>query len=169
MWKAIARFEFAYHLKQPLFYLAAATLFLMGLGLVTSDLGLTFGKAPTQIDRNAPFVIVNCLTFMSLVGLFVITAYVAGSVLRDFEQNTHMLFFSRPVKKFDFLLGRFAGSMAISFTLFLMLALGLMAGHIAPWQDPERIAPFRLVPYAYGLLVMVLPNLLMMGALFFAV
>ncbi|MBU0755117.1 MAG: hypothetical protein KJ645_08240, partial [Planctomycetes bacterium] len=158
MWKPIARFEIIYHLKQPLFYFAALTLFLMALGLMTTDLVLRFGHVPDNVNRNAPFVIVNTFTFMTLLGLFVITAFVASSALRDFEQNTHMLFFSRPVKKFDYLFGRFCGSMVISMMIFIALALGLMAGNFAPWQEADRLGAFSVVPYFYGLGIMVVPN-----------
>jgi ABC-2 type transport system permease protein len=169
MLKEIFLFEIRYHLRQPLFHLAALALFLAALGLVSSDLGVALTHVPGSVDRNAPFVIVNTMTFMSLVGLFVVTAFVASSALRDFEQGTEAFFFSRPVKQRDYLTGRFAGSMTVSLLLFLALALGIAAGSVAPWQDGARVGPFALSPYIYGLLVMVLPNLLMMGALFFAV
>jgi ABC-2 type transport system permease protein len=70
---------------------------------------------------------------MSLLGLFVINAFVASSVLRDFQQDTHMFYFSRPVKKFDYLIGRFTGSMLIVMLLMLVVSLGMVAGRFAPW------------------------------------
>jgi hypothetical protein len=45
-----------------------------------------------------PIVTVRTLTFMSLVGLFAITAFVSSSALRDFDRDTHMLFFGKPGK-----------------------------------------------------------------------
>ena len=80
-----------------------------------------------------------------------------------------MLFFSKPIRKFDYLTGRFAGSMVVSFALIVIATLGIVAGEHVPWQDAERLGPFTLVPYLYGLLVLVLPNLVVMGAIFFAV
>jgi ABC-type transport system involved in multi-copper enzyme maturation permease subunit len=169
MWKEIAGFEIKYHLKQPLFHLTVLAFFLMAFGLISTDAGLVLSHAPTHIDRNAPFVIINAMTFMTLLGLFVVTAFVASSALRDFEQDTHMLFFTRPVSKFDYLFGRFAGSMAVSLLIFLALGLGQMAGAFAPWQEAGQLGPFRIAPYLYGLGIMVVPDLLMMGAVFFAV
>ncbi|MHC4946087.1 MAG: ABC transporter permease, partial [Planctomycetota bacterium] len=168
MWKEIVGFEIKYHLKQPLFYLSALVFFLMAFGLISTDAGLVMSNSPTSIDRNAPFVIINSLTFMTLLGLFVVTAFMASSALRDFEQETHMLFFTRPVSKFDYLFGRFTGSMVISLLLFLVLGLGLMAGGLAPWQEAGSLGTFRIAPYLYGMGILVLPNLLMMGSVFFA-
>ena len=169
MWSEIFKFEIKYHLKQPLFYCAALVLSMFGLLLISTNAGVVFSDMPGTVNRNAPYVIVHGLTVLSLLGLFVITAFVANSALRDFERGTHMLFFTKPIKKFDYLTGRFAGSMVISFLLSLCTALGMAAGNFMPWQDVERIGPITIVPYVYALLVQVLPNLIMMGALFFAV
>lgn len=122
MWKEICRFEIRYHLKQPLFYISATILCLLALMLVSTAASEVFADAPRNAMRDAPIVIVRYLTLFSIIGLFVITAFVASAVLRDFEQGTHMLFFTKPVRKFDYLMGRFTGSMAISLALFLLIA-----------------------------------------------
>ncbi len=169
MWREIFLFEIKYHLKHPLFYVAAFVLSLLGLLLISTDAGLAFSDAPSAVNRNAPYVIVHGLTVLSLLGLFVVTAFVASSALRDFESGTHMLFFTRPIRKFDYLTGRFAGSMAVSSVLALCTALGMAAGSLMPWQEADHLGPIALAPYVFALLVQVLPNLMMMGALFFAV
>ncbi|MFC1572942.1 right-handed parallel beta-helix repeat-containing protein, partial [Candidatus Eisenbacteria bacterium] len=168
MWKEMVRFEIAYQLRQSLFYISALVFFGLGVLLISTNAGVVLSHVPETVLRNAPFVVVRVLTFTALLALFVITAFVSSSALRDFEQGTHMLFFSKPLKKRDYLLGRFAGSMALSMVLMLILALGMVAGSFAPWQSAERIGPFMLSPYLFGLGVIVLPNLLMMGSLFFA-
>lgn len=169
MWKEIFYFEIKYHLSQRVFYWAAVVFFLVGLLLMSTGAGIAFSDVPGTLNRNAPVVIARTLTFLSLLGLFVIAAFVSSSVLRDFQQNTHMFYFSRPVTKFDYLIGRFAGSMTVSLLLLLITALSMVAGRFMPWQDAGRVGPFAVGPYAYGLLVMALPNMLMMGAVFFAV
>lgn len=169
MWKEIFRFEIRYHLSQPLFYLSASVFFLCALLLASTGASAVLSDVPGTANRNAPFVIVKMLSFLSILGLFVITAFVSSSALRDFEQGTHMLFFTKPVRKFEYLTGRFAGSMLASLALFFITALGIVVGNFAPWQDVERVGSFALTPYLFGLLVMVLPNLLIMGAIFFAV
>ena len=169
MLKEILCFEIKYHMRQSVFYMGALVFFAVGLLLMSSNAGIAFSDVPGTINRDAPIVIVRVLTFMSLLGLFVITAFVASSILRDFERNTHMFFFSKPVRKFDYLVGRFSGSMAVSVLLMLVTAAGMMAGRFMPWQDPERVGAFALWPYVYGMLVMAMPNLLVMGAVFFAV
>lgn len=158
MWKEICCFEIKYHLRQPLFHISATILCLLALMLVSTAASAVFADTPRNAGRDAPIVIVRYLTVFSIIGLFVITALVASAVLRDFEQGTHMLFFTKPVRKFDYLMGRFTGSMAISLALFLLVTLAMVAGRFVPWQDAERLGPFSVAPYLYGLLVLVMPN-----------
>jgi ABC-2 type transport system permease protein len=169
VWKEIFSFEVRYHLRQPLFYITGLALFLMALLFASTGMGAKFDGLPGLVNHNAPIVILRMMAAVTVLGLFVITAFVASSVLRDFRLGTHMLFFSKPIEKFDYLTGRFAGSMVVSFALLVIATLGIVAGDHVPWQDAGRIAPFSLTPFLYGLLVVVLPNLLVMGAIFFAV
>ena len=169
MWLEICRFEIRYHLRQPLFAFAALVLFLFAFLMLATTVGVAMSSAPDTANQNAPIVIIEMLQAISLLGLFVITAFVASSVHRDFELGTHMLFFSKPVRKFDYLIGRFTGSMAVSVLLFALASLGFVAAHFAPWVDPERLGPLTAGPFLYGFLFLLVPNLLIMGMVFFAV
>lgn len=168
MWKEISLFELRYQLRQPLFACSALAFFALAVGLASSDVGNAVGDAPGTTFRNAPIVVLRLMPVLSLLGLFVITAFVASAGLRDFERRSEMLFFTKPLGKADYLLGRFAGSMAVSFLVLLVAVAGLATASFAPWQPPERIGAFALAPYGFGLGVIIVPNLLVMGGFFFA-
>ena len=102
------------------------------------------------------------MAVMSLIGLFVATAFVASAVLRDYEYNTHPLFFSKPIRKIDYLGGRFSGSWTAAI-VYLGPALGILIGSLMPWLEPSGSAP-RSCALRYAFLVFVLPNLLLIGA-----
>jgi ABC-2 type transport system permease protein len=163
---AIARFEIGYHLRQPLIYLTSALFAVLTFAAVSSD-AVTIGGAIGNVHRNAPFVILNLLGAMSLIGMFVVTAFMASAAQRDFELGTAPLFFSKPIRKMDYLAGRFAGSLLISLGVFVGAAAGILLGSLMPWLEPERLGPTQLGPYLFALLVLVLPNLLFVGAVFF--
>lgn len=167
-WVEIFKFEINYHLRQPLFYVSALVFFADAILVVSTRAGEVFSSVPRGADLNAPIAIIRHLTVYSLLGLFVVTAFVASSVQRDFEQGTHMFFFTKPLRKFDYLFGRFAGSMAVSLVIMLIAAVGMAVGSFMPWQDSERIGAFNIMPYLFGLGVVVLPNLLATGAIVFA-
>ncbi len=151
-----------------MFAVSALAFFALALGLASSDVGNAIGAAPGTTLRNAPIVILRLMPILSLLGLFAVAAFVASAGLRDFERRSEMLFFTKPLGKVDYFLGRFAGSMTVSFVVLLAAVVGLAAGTFAPWQPPDRIGTFSLSAYTMGLWVIIVPNLLVMGAFFFA-
>src|SRR5688500_7915060 len=168
MFRAIAKFELQYQLKAPLFYILFVVYFLLTFGAVTSD-AVTIGGAVGAVNRNAPFVIMQFLLVMSVFGVLTTTAFVANSVHRDFEMGTDSLFFSFPMKKWQYLGGRFVGSFIVAMLVYLGVVFAIMIGSLMPWIEKERLGPFELWPYIFSTFVMVLPNLLLCGAIFFAV
>ena len=168
MFKAIAAFELKYHLKAPLFYILLLVFFLLTFGAVTTE-GVTLGGAIGNVNRNAPYVIMQFLLVMSIFGILTTTAFVANSIHRDFDLGTDALFFSSPIKKTQYLGGRFLGSFAVAVLVYLGVVGAIMIGSLMPWIEKERLGPFHLWPYVYSLFVMIVPNLLLAGAIFFAV
>jgi ABC-type transport system involved in multi-copper enzyme maturation permease subunit len=166
MFKDIFQFETRYQIRQPILLIAFALFFLMSFLAVTTD-SVTIGGGIGNVHRNAPFVIVQLLLFMSLIGVFFTTAFVASTVQRDNEHRTSEIFYSMPITKSDFLLGRFSGALLISSFVFLGVALGILFGSFMPWLE-ERIGPTMLSPYLFGLIVFVLPNVFLSGSLFFS-
>lgn len=165
--REIFRFELYQTLRSPLFWGTGLFFATMTFGAVTSD-SITIGGGIGNVQRNAPFVILQLLSVMSIIGIFVTTAFVAGAALRDFERGTHELFFSKPMKKLDYLGGRFAGSIVASTGVMVLCSLGILVGSFMPWLEAERIGPTLAGPYLFALAVLVIPNLLLTGALFFA-
>ncbi len=164
----IFKFELKYHLRQPLFYILFVIFFFLTFGAITSD-AVTLGGALGNVNRNAPFVIMQFLLIMSVFGVLTTTAFVAGAINRDFEYNTDSLFFSSPVKKHQYLVGRFTAAFVFSGLVFLGVVTAIMIGSKMPWLDKERLGAFVLKPYVFSYFVLVLPNLLLIAAIFFAI
>jgi ABC-2 type transport system permease protein len=168
MFAALYRFELRYHLRQPLFYILFTLFFLLTFGAIASE-GVTIGGAIGNVNRNAPYVIMRFLAIMSVFGVLTTTAYVANSVHRDIELKTDALFFSSPIRKATYLLGRFFGSLTIASAVYLGVAFAIMVGNAMPWIDKDRVGPFHFAPYLFSLFVLVVPNLFLFGAIFFCV
>ncbi|MGQ4661414.1 M1 family aminopeptidase [Lysobacter sp. F6437] len=158
------RFELRQQLRAPLLWLLALMFGLFAFGAASSD-AIVVGNAVGNVDRNAPTVVVQFLGVFTVLGLLAIVSFISGALLRDFELGTADLFFSSPMRKRDFLLGRFLAAVAACLVIYLAVALGLMIGPLMPWVDPERLGAFSLAPYAWGFGVLVIPNLLFSGAL----
>lgn len=165
MWGAVFGFEIRYQLRQPLFYLVA---FFLGVLLFVAGTGHGPGGAAGRLHLNAPAMIVELLVKGIYLVLFLMVAFVASAAVRDFDRRTSELFFSLPLSRFDYLTGRFAGTMAVCALAYLIGAGALAASGFMPWLDPARLGPFRLAPYAFALGVLIFPTLLSLGAVFYA-
>ena len=165
MFGEIFRFDLRYQRRGGMFWLAL--LLFGGFGfLIGSSDAAALGGSVGNVYRNAPFVVVSFLNAFTLYATFVSAAFMASPVLRDFELNTTELFFTTPIRKFDYLFGRFAAGVVISLAIILFVALGMFAGMLMPWVEADRLGPHSLLPYAYGFAVFVVPNLVLTGAFF---
>ena len=163
----IFAFEFKYQFRQPLIWIASILYFVIVFFAISSD-AVTLGGSIGAVNRNAPFVIMQMLSIMTILGTFFTTAFVSNSVHRDFELQTDSIFFSTPLRKTDYLLGRFGGSLFLSSFSYIAISLGIVVGSLMPWLEPERIGAFRFGPYVFAMLVFVLPNLFITGSIFFS-
>jgi ABC-2 type transport system permease protein len=168
VFRAISWFEIKYHLKQPLFYVLFLIYFLLTFFAVTSD-AVQIGGAIANVHRNSPFVVMRFLLVMSIFGTLTMTAFVANSIHRDFELNTDSLFFSSPVKKWQYMSGRFVGSFLVGVLVYFGVITAIILGSVAPWVPKEELGPIHLSHYFYSLFVLVVPTLLLIAAIFFTV
>ena len=165
---AFLRFELRHRLRQPSVWVFAAIFALGCFGAITSNV-VSLGGGTGRTAINAPYVIMEMLGNTSVFSAILVTAFVATAVTRDFELGTDGLFFSKPIRPRDYLLGRFLGAVSVSLVVMVGAAGGLMLGAAMPWHDPQQLVAFSVAPYAWALLVIVLPNLVVMGAFFFAI
>lgn len=167
MWKDIALFEWQYRRQRPATYLYFALLFVISFLLVTTD--VIEQAAGGQLKQNATSVITQLMGILSVVSVFVASAIMGVAIVRDFEHRTEALFFTAPIRKADYLLGRFLGSFLVLSLILTAIPLALMLGELMPWRDADKLLPFRAAIYWWPFLVLVLPNAFIVGALFFMV
>lgn len=166
MFREIFGFELRQQLKSPLFWMIAGAFSALAFAAAVSD-KVQIGGGIGNTHRNAPFVITQWLIGFTLIGMFLVTVFVAGAALRDFEAGTAELFFATPLSRKTYLSGRFAAGYLAALGVMLAVAAGLLAGSFMPWLDPARLGPTSLGSYAYAFGVFVLPNLFFVAALLF--
>ena len=162
----ITRFEAAYQLKSPVFLVSFVLFALLAFGGIASD-NIQLGSGG-NVNVNAPYAIAQNLLIFSVISMFIVVAFVANVVLRDVETRTAEIFYATPTGRFEYLLGRFSGALLAAFALLLAVPLGLLVGMQMPWLDPELIGPFSLIHYLDPYLVFGLVNLVLVGAVGFA-
>ena len=164
MWLEFFKFDLRFQLRQPLLWVIALIFGALAFGAASSD-AITVGGAVGNVNRNAPTVIAQFLGVFSVLSMFVVTIFIAGAVLRDAEIGISDMLFATPMRKHDYLIGRFLAGLVACLVIFLFVILGLFVGPYMPWVDTARVGAFMIQPFVWGLLVFVIPNLLFIGAL----
>ena len=158
------KFDLRYQLRQPLLWVTALVLGLMAFGATTSD-AIVVGGAIGNVHRNAPTVVAQLLGAFTILSMFTVTLFIAGTVLRDTEVGISDMLFATPMRKYQYLVGRFAAGLLACVAIFLVIALGTVLGPLMPWVDAVRVGPLPVGAYLWAFGWLVIPNLIFIGAL----
>src|SRR5262249_37101841 len=101
--------------------------------------------------------------------LIAMAAFINSSALRDFRFNTNQIIFSTPIRRHDFLLGRFVGGTILSAIPMLGVSAGILLARYMPLVDPDRWGAVDWSAHLHAVTVLVLPTVFFMAAVLFAV
>src|SRR3954468_16515056 len=135
----ITGFEIRYQLRNPVFWVAIAIFFLLGFGITASE-NVRIGT-PGGVHENAPNAIAIATAVFSLFYLFVVTAFVANAIVRDETSGFAPIVRATSVPVSHIVLGRFLGGLMIAWLGYLAVPIGMWAGSVMPWVDPETVGP----------------------------
>src|SRR5215471_623289 len=170
---AILRFELARHFRSIATYiyfliLAALAYLLIITAVAAFQIAIVVVVGGGKVNINSPYTLSAMISLLSYFGLLIVSAITGRAAFQDFDTGTHSFFFTSPISKGTYLVGRFAASIVILVAIFAGIALGLWLGTMMPFIDKLRLGPSLLWAYVQPYFVSVVPNLIMMGALFFA-
>ncbi len=169
MFGKVASFELRYQLRQPAFWVITILFTLISFGIValSANIRLTTGA---NILVNSPYSISILQAALNQFYMLAAAAIVANVVVRDFDTGYGALIFSTPITKGAYLFGRFSGAFGALILTLVIAQLGHVFGTLMPpaMVDPETVGPFRFGNYVWAFLVMGLPGLFLISALFFA-
>ncbi len=168
MFREIFLFEIRFRLKRVSTYVYFAIWFFMAFFSVSVR---QFGPGSTggKVFVNSPYVIVQLMSTLMVFGLVVVSAIFGTSIYRDFEEGVYQLLFTKPLRKFDYLGGRWLGSFVVTVLIFSGMVLGLLVGKFMPWADSERLMPIQLWFHLQPFLLFAVMEIFFTGALFFMV
>ncbi len=164
MWYELFKFELRYRAKRAETYVFFIFLFLFSVfGTDFIFQGVELGK----VKQNAPLVIAK--TMGAISGIFMIMAsFIMGvPVLRDYRYQIESLIFINPIKKRDYLIGKFLGSMVVLLFVFSAILWGMSASEFMPWQEENLLLPYRFLSYLKPFVTIVLPIVFFGASLFF--
>ena len=129
-----------------------------------------FGPAGSgKVLLNGPYAVFLITTLVMAYGSILIAAIFGPAILRDFNGDTYQLIFTKPISRFGYLGGRWAGSMVTAIFVFSGIVFGAAIGTLMPWADKLRIAPndFGMYFRIYASIGVV--QIFFLGSLFFCV
>ncbi|GAB3732650.1 ABC transporter permease/M1 family aminopeptidase [Spirosoma lituiforme] len=169
MFLEIVKFELAYRLKRPATYLYALILFLF------TFLFVIYGNGPAseKTNINSPYAISQFVIVLTIFGMLVASAVMGVPVYRDIEHNTKNYFFTFPITERGYILGRYLGSFVVLLGIMavgmLGIAVGSLLGPVFNLADnTERFGLIRFRDYAYPFALFVVPNMFLVGSIFFS-
>ena len=150
-------FELRSRLRQPTVWLFGILFALMAFGATTTD-AVRIGGGSGLTAVNAPFVIAQMLGILSVIGVLIVTAFVATAIVRDYEQRTYSLFYTCPIKRGDLLFGRFFGSLAMAWLVFVITALGGFTPTKLPSTETPNVSRLKPPEWAAWMAWVTLPR-----------
>ncbi|HXM44786.1 MAG TPA: M1 family aminopeptidase [Bryobacteraceae bacterium] len=162
-------FELKFRFKSLSTYIYFAVWFAFSFLDIASENFGPIGNSNGKVLLNGPFANIYNDIGISFFGIIVIAAIFGTSILRDFQRDTIQILFTKPISKFAYLGGRWAGSFAATVFAFSGLLFGEFFGTLAPWADHARIGPNHLSWYLQPFFSVVVFQIFFLGSLFFLV
>ena len=123
-----------------------------------------------SVYLNSSFILHTFTVFFGgIFGIFIMAPIFGQAVYKDFHCRINPILFSCPMKKRDYLLGRWLGAVISCMVIFSSIALGLWLASLIPWVQEELFTENKLINYLFPYLIGVLPNILIFGSPLFCV
>lgn len=132
-----------------------------GVVMLVSDLG--------DIPRTAPWAVAQAMAGVTAFGQVITAMTAATTVLRDVGTRTQGMILATPISWRAYLGGRFLGSLAVLAAIYLAIPLGLLIGDVVARDGGALVGSAHgLASVGWPLLLLVLPNVVLVAATFFA-
>ncbi len=147
-------------------FLALSMLWMAAAGGAFKEISISMGG---RFLINAPRSLALSCAVLGCFGAVVVAAMMGRSVQQDVEYGMQHFFFSAPIRKDQYVFGRFLGASVVLAVVFSSIILGAWLGSWLPGIDQDRLGPQRLLAYLMPYVFTLLPNLFIFGAIFFVI
>ena len=156
----VFRFEVGYRVRQPSTWIYAAVLFGAPFLLMHAIDG-------SSQDVNAPQMLLTVSGILGGIGMIVSAGVFGDAAARDVSSRMYALFYTSPLQERDYVVGRFLGAVATNAVLMLGIPLGLLLAAVMPYMEEGKFGPVQLAAYVQMYVLMLLPNMVLIGACMF--
>ena len=146
--------------------------FLLSFFIATAAAGFfDSNTATTGSSRivNSPTGIRGLFSGLSTLILFLYPAIIGVTINRDFKSEMHTILYSYPFTKANYLFAKFLSGVFIVTLIVMTIGIGMIIGFSFPGTNPEIVDPLNFTTYLITYLIFILPNIILFGAIVFAV
>ncbi|WP_298778580.1 M1 family aminopeptidase [uncultured Polaribacter sp.] len=172
MFTTIFKQELKYWFQKPAFYIYISIFLLLSFFLSATTAGFFDSiTATTGSSRivNSPIGVTGLFNTLTILIFFLFPSIVGVSIYRDFKSEMHTILYSYPFTKANYLFAKFFSSILIVSLIALAIVLGMIIGFRFPGTNPDIVGPLNAITYLQTYFVFILPNILLFGAIVFAV
>jgi len=161
----IFRYEFSHRLRSASTWLYGGFLLLIAFWVI--HVAVT-GSNAIRVNAPQPLAETTAL-FCGLFSILVTAGLFADAGIRDRAVEMDPLLFTTRLRKSEFLGGRFLATLAINSMLLIAIPVGLALATTMPYLDREAFVANRFAAYLQPVLLFLLPNLVLIGAILFTI
>ncbi|MEE9408499.1 MAG: M1 family aminopeptidase [Polaribacter sp.] len=172
MFSTIFKQELKYWFNKPAFYIYTSIFVLLAFFLSANFAGL-FDSVTATVGSsrivNSPIGVNNLMDGLTTFIFFLFPSIMGVSIYRDYKSEMHTILYSYPFTKANYLFAKFFSAIVVVSIIVLSIALGMIIGFRFPGTNSEIVGAFNVLTYLQTYLVFILPNILLFGAIVFAV
>ncbi len=172
MFSTIFKHELKYWLQKPAFYIYLVIFIGLSFFLSAASAGFFDSiTATTSSSRivNSPIGVNGLFNALAIFIFFLFPSIIGVSIYRDYKSDMHTILYSYPFTKANYLFAKFFSAIVVVSLIVVSIAIGMMIGFRFPGTNPEIVGPLHLETYAKTYLLFILPNVLLFGAIVFAI
>lgn len=162
--REVFRYELGHRLRSPSTWAYAAFLFLImlwGLAATADESAAVRVNSPEETAQGL-------VLFGGLFGLLVSAALFGDAAIRDAAAGMDPLLYTTRLRKAEYLGGRYLAALAANAIVILALPLGFWVATLTV-VEAGALGPNRLAAYVQPLVLFMLPNLVLAGAILFTI
>jgi ABC-type transport system involved in multi-copper enzyme maturation permease subunit len=163
---AICRFELRYQLRRYWTWLGFVAV--SGIVYLTADGAPVDDATYASTFINSSFTVAMNTVIGCLVWLLVAAPVAGEAAARDASTRMHPLTYTTPVRKRDYLGGRFLAAFLLNAAILLGVTLGVLLAAYRPGVPGQYVGPLRAAAFLYPYLFVALPNVFLATSVQFA-
>lgn len=172
MLRSIYSYELKSLLKQPSIYFYFVVFFGIAILSMLGTGGFFDGVPETDKELrllNSTHEINFIFQYFNKFFLFLLPAIIGMVIYKDYKNNVHPILYSYPIKKSDYLLGKFLSALTIVFIITLSIGIAFYLGEFILGMDNPMIGRTNYWGYASAYFFFVWPNMFIYGLIVFAI